>query len=155
MNTILKLIASIVIPFAAGAIGSLATAPNIASWYARLEKPALIPPNEVFGPVWTLLYLLMGISLYLVWTAKKQHASRNAYVFFGTQLALNSLWSVVFFGLHMPWLGVAVILLLLVMIVLTMKEFATISRAAMLLLVPYIAWVGFATYLTVGVAVLN
>jgi len=155
MNTTLKLIASIMISFAAGAIGSLATVPNIASWYARLEKPALIPLNEVFGPVWTLLYLLMGISLYLVWTAKKQHASRRAYIFFGTQLVLNSLWSIVFFGLHMPWLGVAVILFLLVMIVLTMKAFATISRAATWLLAPYVAWVGFATYLTIGVAVLN
>ena len=154
MNNILKLIISILLPFAAGAIGSLATIPNISTWYANLEKPALIPPNEVFGPVWTLLYLLMGISFYLVWTAKRP-ASRNAYVFFGIQLALNTLWSVVFFGLHQPWAGVLVILLLIGAIVLTMKAFAKVSSVAMWLLTPYVAWVGFATYLTIGVATLN
>ena len=154
MNKVLKLIVSIAVSFLAGGIGSLATMPNIASWYAELDKPALIPPNEVFGPVWTTLYLLMGISLYLVWTAKRP-ATQNAYIFFGTQLALNTLWSVVFFGLHLPWIGVIVIVLLLAGIIMTMREFAKSSRVAMLLLLPYLLWVGFATYLTIGVAVLN
>lgn len=153
MKTI-KLIASIVISFAAGAVGNIATIPNIPTWYAGLEKPLLNPPNFVFGPVWTILYLLMGISLYLVWT----HSAKNklpAYVAFGAQLTLNTLWSVVFFGLHMPVLAVAVILLLVAAIVVTMVFFSRISKPAFYLLVPYLLWVCFATYLTIGIVVVN
>jgi translocator protein len=108
----------------------------------------------VFGPVWTVLYLLMGISLYLVWT----HTSKNklpAYVAFMVQLALNTLWSVVFFGLHMPLLAVVVILLLVAAIVVTMVFFYRISKPAFYLLVPYLLWVCFATYLTIGIVVVN
>ena len=108
-----KLIASIVISFAAGAIGSLATISNISTWYAELEKPLLNPPNFVFGPVWTILYLLMGIALYLVWTSKATKSKTIAYAAFAAQLVLNALWSLVFFGLHSPELGILVIVLLI------------------------------------------
>ncbi|MBL8160281.1 tryptophan-rich sensory protein [Candidatus Saccharibacteria bacterium] len=150
-----KLIASLAVAFSAAAIGSLATIPNIPTWYEALEKPFFSPPNWVFGPVWTLLYTLIGISLYLVWSAKTKHSKRNAYLAFGIQLALNALWSLVFFGLQQPWLGVGVIIALLVMIILTMREFWPIRRYAAYLLVPYLLWVCFATCLNIAVALLN
>ena len=152
---ILIFIASILGSFAAGAIGSLATMPNIPTWYAALSKPPLNPPNWVFGPVWSTLYLLMGIALALVIieTAKKSKA--NAYYWFGAQLILNTLWSLAFFGLQAPWLGVVVIAALIFSIVMTMRAFYPFKKASTWLLTPYLAWVCFATYLTVGVALLN
>lgn len=147
--------ASILGSFAAGAIGSLATTPNIPTWYAQLEKPILNPPNWVFGPVWTLLYLLMGIALALVILEPGKKSKKKAYIWFGTQLALNTLWSLVFFGLQTPWLGVVVIAALIASIVMTIREFYKIKKNAAWLLLPYLAWVSFATYLTVGVALLN
>lgn len=158
MNTLKRIgqfIASIAVPLAAGGIGSLATVPNIPTWYAGLDKPPLLPPNEVFGPVWGVLYLLMGIALFLIWIAPKQKQKRSAYIAFFTQLALNTLWSLVFFGLHLPWLGLAVILLLIAAIIWAMSECSKVSKPAMWLLLPYLLWVSFATYLTIGVAVLN
>lgn len=156
MPPVVKLLVSIAVSFAAGGIGSLATMPNIPTWYVALEKPFFNPPNWVFGPVWTLLYILMGVSLYLVWTSKGKKASKlTAYRLFGVQLVLNALWSVVFFGLHQPWLAVVVIVSLLVTLVFTTRAFAAYSKAAAWLLVPYMAWVSFATALNAGVALLN
>lgn len=152
---VLKLIASLVISFAAGGVGSLATIPNIPTWYAGLDKPPFLPPNEVFGPVWTTLYLLMGVALYLVWTTETKKSRERAYIAFGSQIVLNALWSLVFFGLHLPWLGVAVIAVLLATIVWTIWEFWKHNKLAAYLLVPYILWVSFASYLTLGVALLN
>ncbi len=149
-----QLIVSIGVSFAAGALGSLATVQNIPTWYAGLDKPPLLPPNEVFGPVWSVLYLMMGVALFLVWTSDSKHKTK-AYTAFFAQLVLNTLWSLVFFGLHLPWLGFVVILLLIGTIIWTMYEFRKISQSAMWLFVPYLAWVSFATYLTIGVAILN
>lgn len=146
--------ASILVSLAAGGIGSLATMPNIPTWYAELAKPLLNPPNWVFGPVWTVLYILMGISLALV-ILKSGKNKKRAYVWFAVQLALNTIWSLIFFGLQQPWLGVLIIITLLVSIVMTMRQFSNVSPPAMWLLVPYIAWVSFASYLTIGIAVLN
>jgi tryptophan-rich sensory protein len=152
----IKLIVSVGLSLAAGAIGSLATIPNIPSWYAALDKPWFSPPNWVFEPVWTTLYILMGISLYFVWTAPgSKDSKRTAYVLFGIQLGLNALWSIVFFGLHAPLAAVVVIALMLVAILLTAKVFWQHSPTASWLLVPYFAWVSFATCLNLAVAVLN
>lgn len=149
-----QFVASVGVSFAAGGLGSIATTPNIPTWYAGLDKPPLLPPNEVFGPVWGLLYLLIGIALFLVWIAPGND-KRNAYFAFFTQISLNTIWSFMFFGFQQPWIGLVVILLLIGSIVWTMKEFKRFSRPAFWLFVPYLAWVCFATYLTVGVAVLN
>lgn len=151
----MKLIASLVISFAAGAIGNLATLPNISTWYVDLEKPLLNPPNFVFGPVWSVLYLLMGISLYLVWTSKASKGKTAAYIAFAAQLVLNTVWSLAFFGLHSPELGILVILLLVGAIVATIITFYRFSKPAAYLLIPYLLWVCFAAYLTIGVALLN
>ena len=145
---------AIIVSLGAGALGSLATVPNIPTWYAGLDKPPLLPPNEVFGPIWSVLYVMMGVALFLVWIANEKK-TKQTYLSYGVQLALNTLWSFVFFGLHLPWVGLGVIVLLLAAIVWTMREFAKVSKPAMWLLVPYLAWVSFATYLTIGVAILN
>lgn len=150
-----KLFITVVGSLAAGWIGSLATTPNIPTWYASLDKPPLNPPNEIFGPVWGVLYLLMGIAMYLVWVSRAKGDKRWAVIAFILQLILNTLWSVIFFGLQQPYGGVAVILVLLASIIWTAVEFKKFSKLAALLLVPYILWVCFATYLNAGVAVLN
>lgn len=155
IKKIIVFVLSIVTSFAAGALGSLATTPNIPSWYAALEKPVLNPPNWVFGPVWSILYVLMGIALALIILKSSKQPKKKAYFWFGLQLALNTLWSLVFFGLHSPWLGVVVIIALIVSIVLTIRGFYKINKYAAWLLVPYLAWVCFATYLTIGIATLN
>lgn len=155
MNKILKFVVSLAIPFVAGGIGSLATFANIASWYATLEKPLFSPPNWLFGPVWTLLYICIGISLYLLWVSRAKGNKTKAFVAFGIQIVLNTLWSVVFFGLHSPVGGLVVILLLLTAIILMIRYFWSFSKAASYLLFPYFLWVGFATILNVSIVVLN
>lgn len=149
-----QLFLALTVSLAAGRLGSLATTPNISTWYEPLEKPPLIPPNEVFGPVWIVLYVLMGIALFLVWIAPKKEQGW-LYVSYFVQLALNAAWSFVFFGLQQPWLGVIVIALLVTAIIWTIRTFRTVSRPAAALLVPYLIWVLFASYLTIGVAILN
>lgn len=145
---------SILVSFVAGTIGSLATIPNIPSWYAALDKPPFLPPNQIFGPVWTLLYLLMGIALALVVLSSTRN-KKPAYAWFGVQLALNALWSIVFFGLHLPWLGTVIIVALIISVIITIIKFRQLVPASTRLLMPYLAWLCFATYLNVGVAILN
>lgn len=150
-----KLVLSIVLALLAGGIGSLATSSNIPTWYAGIEKPSFNPPNEVFGPVWTVLYILMGISLYLVWTANSKRPKQRAFLVYGLQLVLNTAWSLVFFGLQAPEAALAVIVGLLASIVLTMRLFWPFSRSAVYLLIPYLAWVSFATVLNAAICILN
>lgn len=145
---------SILLSLAAGGIGSLATIPNIPSWYAGLDKPPLLPPNEVFGPMWTFLYILMGIALALI-VIRKANGKKPAYIWFGVQLVLNTLWSVVFFGLHQPWIAAAIIIALIASIVMTALKFRKIVPVTVWMFIPYLAWVCFATYLNIGVALLN
>ena len=153
---ILKLVASIILCQLAGLIGSLATVPAIPTWYESLKKPFFNPPNWIFGPVWTGLYALMGVSLFLAWQRRKDNSQVNiALVFFFLQLMLNVLWSIAFFGLRSPLLGLMDIVLLWTAILLTIRKFLNISRAAALLLVPYILWVSFAVLLNLSLWVLN
>lgn len=152
---IIVFVLSIIGSFVAAAVGSLATIPNIPSWYAALEKPLLNPPNWIFGPVWSVLYALMGIALALVILEVTKKSKKHAYTWYGIQLVLNAVWSLVFFGLHSPWAGVVIIAALVVSIVMTMREFTKINKTSAWLLLPYIAWVTFATYLTLGIALLN
>jgi tryptophan-rich sensory protein len=154
MKRLLKLIVSLGIPFSAAAIGSAVSVQNIPTWYAALEKPVLNPPNFIFGPVWTLLYVLIGLSLYLYWTSEG-NGKWSGYVAFGVQMVLNALWSVVFFGLQLPLLGVFVIALLDIMVIVTIILFYEKSKRAAYLLMPYLLWISFATYLTVSIWLLN
>lgn len=140
----------------AGAIGGLATAPAIPGWYASLNKPAFNPPNWVFGPVWTMLYVLMGVAAYLVYEkgAGKREV-RMALALFGTQLGLNVLWSLLFFGLQSPLFGLVCIALLWFAIAATIIRFYPLSRPAGALLAPYLLWVSFASILNFYIWVLN
>ena len=148
----LPLVVSIVICQVAGLIGSFFTMPAIATWYATLAKPTFTPPNWIFGPVWTILFLLMGISLYIIWSHK---ANKTALIFFSIQLVLNILWSILFFGLKSPLLAFGEILILWCAILITIIRVYPMSKFAAWLLMPYIAWVSFAAILNFTVYLLN
>lgn len=150
-----KLIGSILICFLAAGVGSYFTTPSIATWYATLNKPFFSPPNWIFGPVWTLLYTMMGVALYIVSNIKTKLNKNNSYKYFFAQLTFNTIWSIVFFGLHNPMLAFGVIIVLWILIYLTIKNFAKISKTAAYLLYPYLAWVSFASLLNLAVAILN
>jgi len=156
MKAYVRLIISVVLCQAAGIVGSLFTTPAINSWYAGLMRPAFAPPNWVFAPVWISLYLLMGISFFIVWNVGlEKGAVRKSIIIFGIQLLLNALWSYLFFGLRSPLMGFIEIVAMWLMILLTMLSFFKISRKAGLLLVPYLAWVSIASYLNYSILVLN
>lgn len=153
---ILNLIVSIAICELAGIVGSVFTFRKIPTWYASLKKPSFRPPDRLFGPVWIVLYLLMGISAYLIWQRGTENPEVElAIIAFGLQLGLNVLWSVVFFGMESPVGGLIVIFILWSAILVTIERFLPLSLAAGLLLVPYIAWVSFAAILNIFIYVLN
>lgn len=172
MSTVFKLVAAVAISELAGVVGMIFTAPAISSgpsassgqgWYAMLEKPALSPPNWVFGPVWTILFALMGIALFFVWqrhsliraNERMVRTWRLAMFVFAFQLALNVLWSMMFFGLQSPAGAFAIIVSLWLAILATVLAFWKTSRPAAWLLVPYILWVSFAGYLNFAIWMLN
>lgn len=151
-----KLIIAIVVSELAGIIGSLFTTPSIPTWYATLVKGPLNPPAWVFAPVWTTLFALMGVAVYLVW--KKGLERRDVKIalgIFAVQLVLNTLWSIIFFGLHSPGGALVEIVFLWLAILATIIAFYKISKAAAWLLAPYIAWVSFAGYLNFTLWMLN
>lgn len=151
-----KLIISILIPLTAGFIGSIATFSSIPTWYVTLVKPVWAPPNWIFGPVWTTLFILMGIALFLVWhKGLERHDVKIAISIFGLQLFLNIMWSVLFFGLHSLLGGLVEIIILWISILVTIILFYRISKAGGILLLPYIVWVTIAFYLTYTVYLLN
>jgi len=152
---ILKLAASVIVCLLAGFLGSLFTTPAIPTWYAALEKPIFTPPGWLFAPAWTTLFILMGISLFLVWRKRGHPQFKPALVFFIVQFILNILWSALFFGLRSPLLGLIEIAVLWVTILLTIIYFFKVSRPAGVLLVPYILWVSFASLLNCYVWILN
>ena len=148
-KNLLKLIFSIGICLGAGVLGSFFTISSIPTWYVTLNKPFFSPPNWVFGPVWTMLYILMGYSLYLVWKKKKVPS------IFWIQLILNASWSIIFFGMKSPSLALINIAVLWIAIVLTIKSFYKINKLAAYLLYPYLAWVSFASILNYSIWILN
>jgi len=155
-SDILKLIVSLIICQLAGFVGSLFTTPSIPIWYASLEKPSFNPPNWVFSPVWISLFVLMGISLFLVWQKTLHYPGVSSALFwFGIQLFLNMLWSVLFFGLKSPFFAFVGIIFLWVAIFLTLIKSFKVSRLAGVLLVPYICWVSFAAVLNFSIWNLN
>jgi tryptophan-rich sensory protein len=150
------LLAFVAICFVAAGLGSLATLPSIPTWYAGLEKPFFTPPNEIFGPVWTVLYALMAVAGWLAWRADAIEPDRRAaLIAFGVQLVLNVAWSFAFFGMQSPLAGLGVIVLLLAAILWTIATFRLVSKLAAALMLPYLAWVAFATALNAGIYVLN
>ena len=157
----LKLLLSVSIPLLAGFIGSIFTTPQIQTWYSELNKPFFNPPNWIFGPVWTLLYILMGISLFLVINSNIEKSNdfiinkKLGLIFFGIQIFLNTLWSILFFGMNSPLLGIIVISFLLCAIVFNIVFFYKIHKVSGIILIPYLLWVSFATILNIAIFVLN
>lgn len=179
LNNFSKLVIAIAISELAGVAGYLFTIPAIPGWYAGLVKPAFIPPSWVFGPVWTILYFLIGVSLYLVWKNNWRVVNHllektgkawnpwserlwrgdlkkvNVIAIFVLQYLFNIKWSFIFFGMHLPGLAFFVILALWVSILYTIVNFYRISKLAAYLLLPYILWVSFAVYLNYAIWMLN
>lgn len=156
MTNTLKLIVSIAICEGAGLIGSFFTAAAIPAWYAELIKPSFNPPSWLFGPVWIILYALMGISLYLIWRKGLANPEiKFAFIFFLVHLFFNAIWSIIFFGAKNISLALADIILLWLMILILIWRFSRIDTIAAWLLVPYFLWVSFASVLNYSIWKLN
>ena len=153
MPNFIKLVISISFTLGVGFLGSLATTPAIDSWYKTLEKPFFNPPNWIFAPVWTLLYVLMAIAFYLIWISGKK--IKKPAILYVIQLFLNLFWSILFFGLKIPSVALLEIIILWIFIVLTAQSFYKINRLASYLLIPYLAWVSFAALLNYFLVLLN
>jgi len=147
---------AVAVVFVASAIGGAATGPNIPTWYATIEKPWFTPPNYVFGPVWTILYVMLAFAFWRILRLPADTAGRGgAIVWFIVQMALNALWSVAFFGQRSPELGLVVIAGLWLAIVGAMIAFLRLDRLAGSFFIPYIAWVSYAAALNVAIVLLN
>jgi translocator protein len=151
-----KLIVSILIVFAAGAVGTVYTLKEITTWYVTLAKPSWTPPNWAFGPIWSTLYVLMGIALFLVWREGLDRKDvRIAILVFAVQLVLNVLWSIIFFATHNIFGGLIFVIMLWISILINIIVFYRISKPAGLILIPYLIWVSIASYLNYSVFLLN
>ena len=150
----MKLILALLLPELAGAIGALFTVNAIPTWYAHLNKPSFSPPNWLFGPVWLILYLMMGVALYLNWIKKSKQAKFNVRLFF-IHLFFNLIWTPIFFGAKNLLLALIVIIIIWITIVLQIICFWKVNKASSLLLIPYLFWVSFASLLNYFIWRLN
>lgn len=157
MQKYLRIVYCVTICLVIGFLSGKVTQSSIATWYPTLEKPFFNPPNWLFAPVWTLLYIFMGIAAGLVWNElnSKEKEVKNALKFFIIQLGLNALWSYLFFGLNNVFLAAVEVILLLLMIYETYLKFKPINKNSSYLLIPYMAWVSFASVLTWSIWWLN
>lgn len=155
MRRLAALVAFVGVCLAVGALGGWVTAGSVKDWYPTLNKPAFNPPNEVFGPVWTALYVMMGLAAWRVWLEARADRARVPLTLFALQLMLNLGWSVVFFGLQAVGAAVVMIVALEVAILATLLAFRRIDGLAAALLVPYALWVAFATVLNIAIWRLN
>ena len=154
-RSVIGLVVSVALCLGAGLIGSVFTARSVGEWYATLSKPPWTPPSWVFGPVWSALYVLMGVGGWLVWRQAGSSARTVALVVFALQLALNAAWSAIFFGLRMPGWAFGEILVLWAAILWTVIAFWRVSPIAAWLLLPYLAWVSFASVLNFAIWRMN
>ena len=157
MNKVTRIAIVVVICLVVGYVSGMVTRASITTWYPTLIKPSFNPPNWIFAPVWTSLYIMMGIAAGLVWNQITTHkeAVTKALQFFTIQLVLNALWSYLFFGLHNLILATIEVVLLWLMIFETYSQFAKINKMASYLMLPYLAWVSFASVLTASIWWLN
>ncbi|MGZ4904683.1 MAG: TspO/MBR family protein, partial [Halobacteriota archaeon] len=152
---VIKLIVSLAVPLLAGFGSAVWTINSIPTWYASLNKPWFSPPNVVFAPVWTILYILMGVALFLVWRSPRNRTRDGGIALFAAQLAVNVIWTFAFFGLQNTLYGLLAIIPLWLLIAATIYQFYKIDKWASYLLVPYIVWVSIATALNASVYLLN
>ncbi|MBL0144388.1 MAG: tryptophan-rich sensory protein [Chitinophagaceae bacterium] len=157
MNNYFKLFISILLPLLVGGLSGFFTTSGVSGWYAVANKPSFNPPNWIFAPVWTTLYVLMGIALYLVWKSTNTTfaVKQNAIILFVVQLTLNFFWSIIFFKLQLTGWALVEIIAMWLAILVTILWFGKISSIAAWLLVPYICWVSFATVLNYSIWRLN
>jgi benzodiazapine receptor len=141
------LVVFLIVCLGAGGLGAIATTPEIEGWYKTITKPSWNPPDSVFGPVWTTLYVLMAIAAWMVWRQDGFKTAGTPLTLFGVQLGLNFAWSLIFFGMHQPGWAFAEIVILWLAIVSTVVTFFRISKVAGWLMVPYLVWVSFASVL--------
>jgi tryptophan-rich sensory protein len=154
MSNTLKLIISLAIPQIAGGLGAFFTISSVQSWYQTINKPFFNPPSWIFGPMWTFLYVLMGIACYLIWKGEYPQKKQLLTLFFA-QLFLNELWSPAFFGMESPILGLVIIVPMWILILTCIIQFRKASKLASGLMVPYLLWVSFATVLNFSIWWLN
>ena len=155
MNKIIKLLFLIIICEGVGFLGTIFTIPSIQGWYMTLQKAPFNPPSWIFGPVWTALYFIMAVALFLVLQKKLKKQRNFLIILFSVQLILNFFWSVIFFGLHLPLAAFIEIIFLWISIALLIVDFWKYSKTAAILLFPYLLWVSFASILNLSVALLN
>jgi len=155
LRTVVGLIVFLAICFGAAGVGSALTTPAIGGWYAALKKPSWTPPNWIFGPVWSLLYLMMALAAWLVWRRAGIAPATVALVLFGLQLAFNVAWSALFFALRMPGIAFAEIVVLWALILAAVIAFWRVIPLAGILMAPYLAWVTFAAALNFAVWIIN
>jgi len=155
IKVLVTLIICLLIPLAIGGISGFATATSINDWYVTLNKPSFNPPNYLFAPVWTTLYSLMGISLFLVWKLPKGRDRNNALLIFALQLTLNFAWSFLFFKFNLPGVALVEIVLLWISILMMIIFFSRVSKLAAYLQIPYLLWVSFASALNGAIWFLN
>ncbi|MBC7411562.1 MAG: tryptophan-rich sensory protein [Bacteroidia bacterium] len=150
-----QLLPCIAIPLAVGAISGIATSTSVTTWFVVLNKPSFNPPNYLFAPVWTTLYILMGVSFYIILQTPKHVWLQRAQLIFGVQLILNFCWSFLFFKFHLVGVAFIEILLIWLSIVTMIVVFTKINKTAALLQVPYLLWVSFASVLNGAIWFLN
>ena len=149
------LLACILLPLIIGSLSGLANAGSLNDWYVQLNKPSFNPPGYLFGPVWTVLYLLMGISLYLIWKSPKGNPRTNALIIFGLQMLLNFAWSFIFFYFKQTGWALVDIIILWLNIIIMIFVFYKINKTAALIQIPYLLWVSFASVLNAAIWILN
>ena len=152
---LLKLLGSLILPIGLGSIAGIITAKEISAWYVALNKPSFNPPGYLFGPVWSALYILMGVSMFLIWNTPKTTLRQKALTVFGVQLFFNFWWSILFFSFHTILLSLVDILLLWFLIIYMITLFKKIKPVAAYLQIPYLLWVTFATVLNICIWYLN
>lgn len=156
VRDLVALVVAVVVPLLIGGIGSIPTFSSIPTWYAQLNKPPWNPPDGLFGPVWTLLYILMGVAAWLVWRSGWQAPNvRSALILFAVQLVFNVLWSIIFFGLRSPGPALVEIVILWLLILATTVQFFRLNTIGGVLMLPYLLWVSFASVLNATVWSLN
>ncbi len=156
MNNVIKFIVAVAIPLIVGGASGFFTVTDVDSWYQTINKPVWNPPNWIFGPVWTTLYVLMGIALFIIWKSDTStELKKIAFVLFAIQLVFNFFWSFIFFNQHLVGWALIEMTVLWVFILLTIFSFAQVDKIAAWLLVPYISWVSFALILNFAIWKLN
>jgi len=155
MSKTLKLIIAIVLPMVFGGLSGFLTANSINGWYSTLQQPSFNPPNWVFGPVWTTLYLIMGISLYRIWSLPATEERNHAIKIFALQMTLNFFWSLIFFKWHLIGLALAEIIVMWFMIATMIHYFRKLDAVAGYMNIPYLLWVSFASALNGAYFILN